>query len=363
MSATASRLKDDFQKALESLDLETYLDREGIDYRHSHGTRGLQLNLRECPACHNSGFKTYINAESGLGNCFHGGCGLKFNRFWLCKHVSGLAGDKLDDYVKETASQQGWLPKKEAVKLVKGDLKLPTKTFDLPVGEQNLQYLADRGITLATTAYFQLKFCQGGWYGYKLDDGDEKWVSYNDRVIIPIADLAGNMVSFQGRDVTGEQIPKYLFPVGYAVAGSHLYHGWGFADGVTTHAIVGEGAFDAFAVHQALQGAPEETRNMVALATFGMHLSSGPDGQIEKFLQLKERGLTTVTFMWDSEKKATIAAVKAGLQLMGIGLKVRIARLPAGKDPNEVPAAVVRQAIWDATTLTRLSAITLTMRA
>lgn len=348
-------MKHELQDSLAAIDVETLLDTEGVDYRHSYGTRGLQLNLRECPACKSPGFKTYINAETGLGNCFHGSCGFKFNKFWLIKHVSGLSGHALDSYIFETAKNQGWLPKKAAVKVVVAPLELPTKTFKLPHQGCNLKYLEDRGITAESARYFGLAFCEGGWWGYRLSDGAQKWVSYKDRVIIPIADLDGNLVSFQGRDITGEQEPKYLFPVGYAVAGSHLYHGWGFKDGVTTMAIVGEGVFDAIAIHQAIT----DYSWMFAVATFGMHLSGGPDGQIAKFTALKERGLRFVTIMWDGEKKATLAAVRAGLELLKIGLGVRIAMLPKDKDPNEVSPAVVRSAIYNAKTLTRSSAIAL----
>lgn len=350
----------EFQRALDSIDVETYLDREGVDYRLSYGTRGLQLNLRECPSCGEEGFKTYINAESGLGNCFHGACSFKFNRFKLFRCVSGLSGHAFSEYVTTVAAEQGWMPKKKRPELVQAELKLPSKTFTLPCDGQNLAYLAERGITLASCIHFHLHFCQGGWWGYLLEDGTEKWMGFDDRVIFPIKDLAGNMVSFQGRDITGEQIPKYLFPVGFAVSGSHLYNGDSFD--THKHAVVGEGVFDAIAIHQAVVDRPD-TAEIIALATFGMHLSGGPDGQVSKFLDLKERGLKVVTFMWDGELKATRAAIKAGIELMSIGLQVRIASLPPGKDPNEITPAEVRKAIFEATPLTRLSAVKILSRA
>ena len=158
--------------------------------------------------------------------------------------------------------------------------------------------------------------------------------------------------------------PKYQFPTGYAVAGSHLYNGQNFVDGEHVHAVVGEGAFDAIAIWQAILESTS-CRGMIPLATFGMHLSDGPGGQVEKFIRLKERGLKTVTFMWDAEAKATALAIKMGLKLMSLGLVVRIARLPAGFDPAQgpdkkpTPPALVRQAIFTAVKLTRLSAISM----
>jgi DNA primase len=354
----------ELQAALDKVDVEQYLDQEGVAYSHSYGTRGLQLNLHECPACGGGGRKTYVNAETGLGNCFHGDCSIKFNKFKLIQKVSGLTGRDLDSHIAALAEDQGWMPKRARAEIKRGNLELPSKLRPSPEGERHLRYLADRGVTEDSARWFQLTYCQGGWWNYKLDTGEEKWVSYDKRVVIPITDLAGTMVSFQGRDVVGDRLPKYLFPTGFAVAGSHLYNGQNFVDGTHTHAIVGEGAFDTIAIHQALAG-HASCKSMISLATFGMHLSSGPDGQISKFLTLKERGLQTVTMMWDGEGRAMAGAVKAGLQLTELGFKVQIAQLPAGYDPAQgpdktpTPPELVRKAILNATFLNRLSAVRL----
>jgi DNA primase len=355
-------LNPELQRALDKIDVEAYLDREAIDYRMSHGTRGLQLNLQECPFCHGTGRKTYVNAESGLGNCFHGSCSTpKFNLFKLIRGVSGLAGPALDEHIFSVAAEQGWLPKKARVEIVKRDLALPSKTTSLPLqtpaGPRNLRYLEERGVPADVAAYFNLAYCKGGWYRYEAE-GAEKFVSFDRRVIIPITDLAGTLVSFQGRDTTGKQLPKYLFPAGFAVAGSHLFNAQNFQNGVTRHVIVGEGAFDTIATHMAIDG-QAGFDSVLPIATFGMHLSGGPDGQVAKFVELRDRGLELVTFMWDGSRDALAASVKSGLTLMGVGLKVRIARLPLDKDPNEVPPATVRDAFYKATSLSRLSAVRL----
>jgi DNA primase len=354
--------RNELDAALAKIGVEAYLDREGIDYHQSYGTRGLQLNLNECPACHEGGRKTYINAETGLGNCFHGACGVKFNKFKLIKAVSGLAGKALDDHITAIAEEQGWMPKPKRVEMVRGDLELPSKLMPAvsPDGRL-LGYLANRGVLTETAEHFGLTYCKGGWWGYKLADGTQKWMSFDKRIVIPVADLAGKLVSFQGRDVTGKQEPKYQFPAGYAVAGSHIYNGHTFIEGRHTHALVGEGAFDAMAIHQAVPDEPA----MIAVATFGMHLSAGPDGQLAKFAELKTRGLTTVTIMWDGEKKALAAAIKAGFALIGLGLVVRIAMLPKDWDPAQdadgkpVPPATVCKWIYQAVKLDRLSAVKL----
>lgn len=358
----------ELDRALAKIGVEAYLDREGVEYTASYGTKGMQLNLHDCPACKEGGRKTYINAETGLGNCFHGACKATFNKFKLIRAVSGLSGHDLDAHISSVAEDMGWMPKREAVTITRGELELPSKLHQLPVGDQNLQYLQDRAVSLESCRWFNLSYCHGGWFKYSLADGTERFMSFDQRVIIPIADLAGKLVSFQGRDVTDTLDPKYLFPPGFAVAGSHIYNGHTFVDGKHTHAVVGEGAFDAIAVHQAIAGS-SSCEAMLAVATFGMHLSGGPDGQIAKLLQLQARGLKTITFLWDAEKKAMTHAVKMGLVLAGVGFTVRIGRLPAGYDPAQgpgkvnTPPAMVRSAIFNAVHLTRLSAIKLLAEA
>ncbi len=79
-------------------------------------------------------------------------------------------------------------------------------------------------------------------------------------------------------------------------------------------------------------------------------------------MQLRTRGVKEVTIMWDGEVRATTDAIAAGVILKGIGLKVRIAMLPRDKDPNEVPASVVRQAFYQAKPLTGSSGMLMAMQ-
>lgn len=355
--------------ALDLIDLQNYLDIESVGYKFSNGTRGQQLILDECPFCHEGGGKTYVNAENGLGNCFHGSCGVRFNKRKLFRQVSGLSGKAFAEHVKALAVNMGWMPKKERPSVLMASLALPKPMDKLPKDGRELQYLKLRGVTAESCEWFHLGYChEKAWWGYSLDDGTEKWVNYSRRVIVPIFDLDGAIVSFQGRDVTGEKLPKYLFPVGFAVAGKHLFNGHSFTEGVHDHAIVGEGAFDAIAIHQALQTNPG-CKNMLGLATFGMHLSGGSDSQIDRFITLRERGLKTVTLMWDGEAKAMEQAVKSGLLLSEVGLSVRIAALPSGYDPAQgpggspTPPQLVLDAIFKAELLTRTSAVRILMKS
>lgn len=339
----------ELREILDSVDIESYLDTEGLDYRPAQGSSGAQLNLRECPKCGGSKWKVYIGADSGLGNCFHGDCEAKFNKFsFIRAHMGDMEVRKFIDYLKGVAASQGWRPprKRSVATNTETAIKLPAH-HKLPINGRNLAYLASRDVSIDLANYFGLLYCHEGkyWYDY---EGQRKRQIYDGRIIIPVFDMDGEMVTFQGRDITGTAEKKYLFPSGIASTGAHLYNIQN-ASGVK-RAVIGEGAFDVIAIKRALDEDPT-TRDIVALGSFGKHLSHGsPNGsdQIGKLIKLKALGLEEVTFMWDGEPQALEDACDAALMVRQVGLIARIAILPAGRDPNEVAPSVVRAAYWKA---------------
>ena len=347
---------EDLQEALDTIDMESWLDREGVKYKVTRGSRGTQLNVKECPCCGNSNWKVYLNADNGLGNCFSGDCETKFNKWKFIQATLGTATTRqVIEHIKEAAAEQGWQPRIRSTAAVRHstELQLPD-SYELPIGTRNLKYLENRGITADIARYFRLRFSKRGVFEYLDDYGKRMRQDYSDRILIPIYDLTGDLVSFQGRDTTGTAERKYLFPPGFASTGSYLYNGQN-AIGAKRVAI-GEGAFDVMAIKIALDG-DSALRDVVPVGTFGKHLSEGSENsQLAKFILLKQHGLREVTFMWDGEKKATQDAVKAALLCRSVGLVARIAFLPRDKDPNEVAPEVVRQAFWKAEVLSPATA-------
>lgn len=347
----------ELEEILNKLDIGHYLDREGIDYKETTGTRGMQYNLRTCPVCGGDKWKVFIGAESGLGNCFSGSCDKKFNKFSFIQAHSRLAGKNLMEHIKAVGQEVGWRPARKssvAMHLNTADLKLPD-SFPLPINGQNLKYLQNRGFGLDIVKYMGLRYCLKGFHPYLKPDGTQGWQPFHKRIIIPVVDLDGNLVSFQGRDITGQAEKKYLFPTGYAVTGSHLYNGHNVRD--TSRIVMNEGVFDVAATKIALDE-DESLRDVVPIGSFGKHLS--PD-QIQKFEVLRARGVREVTIMWDGEVAALDDAILAGGQLKALGFSVRIALLPKDKDPNEVPPSVVRQAFYSALPLTHANAVKMRM--
>lgn len=350
---------EELQEALETIDIEGWLDREGVQYRVTRGARGTQLNVKECPCCGNANYKVYLNQETGLGNCFHGDCNEKFNKWkFISKSLGHLGTREVIDHIKEVAREQGWRPprKKSMAVNLKTDLILP-ESVALPVAGRNLKYLDNRGIAGHVASYFGLRFSRRGVFPYFSPDGERLVQDYAMRIIIPVFDLNGDLVSFQGRDITGQAEKKYLFPPGFASTGSHLYNGHN-AVGVE-RVVIGEGAFDVAATKIALDG-EMALRDVVPIGSFGKHLSHGDDeSQLAKLLTLQERGLRQVTLMWDGEDKAIEDAIEAGLLLRRYGFQARIAVLPKDRDPNEVAPSVVRSAFWRAESVNESVAVRL----
>lgn len=339
-----------FEEIEEELDFEFFLDRESVSYKQGRGVSGMQFNIKTCPSCDDSRWRTYLGAETGRGNCFV--CGRGFNKLSFIHAYLGNDKDNWGDtmrYVNELLREQGWRPKRQVMAATFDDeVTLPT-SIALPTEDGgNLVYLEQRGFDGEIARYFGLRYCQFGWWKYKDENGINATQNFSNRVIIPVYDLDGKLKTFQGRDIIGNSDRKYLFPKELPGTGRYLLNGHNVL--ATDSACMGEGAFDVAAIKIAFDEAPD-LRHVVPIGSFGKHLSYGSevgDDQLGRFNQLRARGLKYVTIMWDGEEKALIAALNAAKLLTGIGLVVRVALLPPGKDPNEISAEEVRKAYYEA---------------
>lgn len=343
----------ELEEAIETIDMEYWLDQQGIDYRNTRGSSGEQLNIKECPCCGNENWKVYMNAESGLGNCFV--CEEKLNKWKFIRNIlSDATPREVIEQIKQSAKEQGWRPARVTTAAVdeQSDLLLPT-SFALPHCGKSLKYLDNRGINSDIAKYFNLRISTNGVFKYTLH-GKAMVQDYSKRIIIPIYDMSGELVSFQGRDITGTAEKKYLFPPGYASTGSILYNAHNVIG--LSHLVMGEGVFDVAATKIAMDG-DVNLRDIGQIGSFGKHLSHGDtNSQLAKLIYLKEKGLKTLTYMWDGESKAIVAAVDSAMIVNQYGIQTRIAILPKDKDPNECNAAEVINAFYKAETINKLTA-------
>lgn len=344
------------------LDPVALLDWLGCEYKQKHGRSGPQLNVKTCPRCGGSSWKVFLSAETGLGNCFHGACvGLPgFNLFSFARHTLGSA-DEAAKVLQSLGARTLARSRQSIESAVKtaGRWSLP-ESVDLPntsAFEKGLpDYLIDRGFTCETAKKHKWRYCTRGSFTLDAASGQVSQ-RYDQRIILPVCDLSGEIVTFQGRDVTGKQQPKYLFPPGLPGSGRLLYNGH---RAIGSPAIViGEGVFDVAAIDQALQSVKGDYffRQFVPVGSFGKHLSlDGADSQASKLAYLKQRGLQKIVLMWDGEPAALKAAMETGERLARLlNLEVKVARLP-GKDPNEVEPEVVLHSLREAISVTGKSA-------
>jgi DNA primase len=354
---------------LDLVDPEDFLIWLGVDYQMTRGRSGVQLNIKECPRCGGAERKVYLNAESGLGNCFHGSCVDEpgYNLFSFTRAFFEGDAKETVAQLKNYAATVGWKPKKKAplTQSVKaaGAITLP-KSYAIPINGKNLSYLQTRGISIEIATELGLRFCKQGGFDYTAPDGNKRRQDYSGRVIVPVRDLQGEVRTFQGRDITGTAERRYLFPPGLAGTGQFLFNAHNALNCETL--IIAEGVFDVAATLMALKD--DHTQSCGVVGSFGKRISmsaQGEEDQLSQLYKLRESGTKQFIFLWDGDLATLNDACDEALQLRRYGFDTYIAMLPAGKDPNEVPASVVRQAInaaHQATTM-KVNAIKMRLRA
>ena len=211
-----------------------------------------------------------------------------------------------------------------------------------PYGKGALAYLNGRGISQEIISSFSIGYALDsftsllsnlGRHGYKGEEllaaglvaegRQQLYDKFRNRVMIPIKDPKGKIVGFGGR-VLDNSTPKYLntaetewfnkrrllfaMDVAYKAIRS------------SRQAIVVEGYMDAISLHAA------GISNVVA--------SMGTAFATEQAKLLK-RIASEIVFCYDSDSAGRKASVRAVSIARAEGLKVRIAGVPEGKDPDE----------------------------
>lgn len=360
VSGRAGGNNDELFQMLDRMEIEDFLSFHAVDYRVARGRSGTQLNLRECPRCHGTDWKVYLNADTGLGNCFHGSCVGEpgYNKFSYIYNLFDKNYRDTLNAIEAYGRTVGWRPvtRKERLKDEPiSEVTLPD-SIPLPFNGKTLKYLDERGFLAETVKYFGFRFSQKGHFDFSLA-GQARRQDYSRRVIIPIYDLTGKLVTFQGRAIDKDVEKKYLFPPGLPGAGRYLYNGQ-HAVG-KRRIVIGEGALDVAAIKQSFDQ-DEDFKDVIPVGSFGKSLSmsesSEQNDQLSDLLRLKELGLQEITMMWDGEVSTIKAAIDVALQLKGYGFVTRVATLPLNKDPNEVPSPIVRQVFNQATVITTMTA-------
>src|SRR5207247_1744150 len=147
---------------------------------------------------------------------------------------------------------------------------------------------------------------------------------FRGRLLFPIHDLRGRVVGFGGR-ILGEGEPKYLNSPDTPIfhKGKLLYnlHVAKHAIRKAERAILVEGYFDVLRL--SLAGIEE------VVAPLGTGLTP-------EQAQLVKRHVTQVILLYDADDAGLRATFRAGDELLREGLRVSVATLPPGEDPDKL---------------------------
>ncbi|HYN64359.1 MAG TPA: DNA primase [Candidatus Limnocylindrales bacterium] len=217
-----------------------------------------------------------------------------------------------------------------------------------PQGERAREYLEERGFTAATLDRFSIGYAPNNWEmltkrlaarGFSADELTGSGLAspsnrggvidrFRGRVIIPIRDSSGRAIGLGGRILPGVEGPKYLnSPAGPLFDKSHTLFAIDLAKTAIRReklTVIVEGYTDVMAAHQA------GFENVVA--SLGTALTRG---QIELALKYGE----AIALAYDVDLAGDSAAREGLLAQLGADhsvSKVRLVRIPDGKDPDEL---------------------------
>lgn len=302
-----------------------------------------------CPFHKETAPSFQVNAERGFFHCF--GCKESGDVFSFLMKRDGLsfvealhtlarrAGIPIPTRNPQRASRQ------EALRAAnRKALEFFRRALARPDGKQALAALRGRGLTDATITEYGLGYATGAWDDLSRALGRDgvpmririeaglvlegrrggHYDFFRNRLIVPILDGSGRVVSFAGRSLDGKE-PKYL-----NTKETPVYRKYGVLYGFDhararirreRQAILMEGYFDCLSAWQA------GVRNAVAVC--GTALTP----QHAKLLAAQTRD---VVLAFDSDPGGRRAAKKAVGVLLEAGIRVRVARFGDGRDPDDL---------------------------
>ncbi len=312
-----------------------------------------------CPSCGKWG-KFYVNRDSGAYLC--NGCELRGKSIiGLIAHVEDISWSEARGFIFKRAvkfrRRETLITLTDRIKLLRPgreleddetpsavDYELPagvipcynakTDTWKLP------PYLKERGLKTRTIKAWGLGYVgrRALWLDFPTR---EKPLYMAERLFIPIRCPAGH--SWTARDMTGEQIPKYMNPPG--ADHRRLLIGWNVAR-LTGDVTICEGPLDAIKLWQ---------HDITALALGGKELH---DEQLAQLMDLSPD--TAVTVMLDPEEQ--VAPLNVATRLSLHFKNIYLAKLPLGVDPGSSTREQAHRAVdearkWDGGRHARLAAI------
>ena len=301
-----------------------------------------------------------VNPSKGIYKCF--GCQKGGNAISFIMEMEGLEyrdaviylADRYGVTIPDDASSEAEDKLKRKKERVSNILKEAARFYylsyqDKDTGKPAREYADKRGLDKETLDHFGIGYSPLGWdtlykhlksKGYTDDEMMDSGIFirskknnnildlFRGRLMFPIFDPMGNIIAFGGRAL-GDEKPKYVnSPDSLVYKKQNHFYAMNFAKKEKSNTlIVVEGYMDAIAMHRA------GFRNTVA--SLGTAFT---DAQ----LRLCSRYAKEVVFFFDADyagQEAALRAIhmmsKALRKLSGVELRIKIAKVPDGKDPDE----------------------------
>lgn len=327
-------------------------------------------NLKgKCPFHNEKTPSFYVTPERGSYHCF--GCGAGGDIFSFVQQFEGLdfmgslklladrAGVKLEfDKASEIHKSE-----KERLLAIMEDA---TVFFEegLAHSAAAREYLKGRGITEVTAKKFRIGFIPADWrllFTYlkskKYTDADiekaglikrpdevvngirkEYYDRFRGRVMFPISDSSGRVIAFSGRILVDDgKSAKYLnSPDTILFNKSTVLYGIDKAKQdirIKNYSILVEGQMDLVLSHQA------GIKNTVAVSGTALADTLVSKENIVNNLGIIKRLSNNIILAFDSDNAGRKAAMRSASIAMSLGMDVKIADLPEGKDPADLVLA------------------------
>ena len=311
-------------------------------------------NFKGCCPFHNEKTPSFYVYDDGRFHCF--GCGVNGDAIGFVMQSQGAS---FIEAVRSLAAEAGLelpqaSPEAAEADRRRGDLHAVLaeaatafqRRLQLPEGRRALDYLRDRGLSDESVARFGLGWSGEGRGALATDlarggigpellletgltrpseDGRPAFELFFNRVMFPIRDRSGRVISFGGRTL-GDGQPKYVNgPETALFSKRRTLFGLDFARAAAREgAVVAvvEGYTDVIALHQAGFGG--------AVAPLGTALT---EEHLEELWRVSP--LPVLCFDGDAAGgRAAARAAELALPLLTAGRSLRLATLPAGDDPD-----------------------------
>lgn len=292
------------QTLFESFDILSYLDERAIPYNTSGKNVSSGWIGISCPSCSDHSDHLGVHLGAKTFSCFR--CGDKGTALQLVMKIEECSKSRAIEIIRKFSKKDFvYRPTKRETAETISQPKGITKKFD-PVFKE---YLEKRRYS---PDYLIKKYdlYSGGYVG-----------DFPLQIVIPVY-LKGNIVTYQGRDITNKaNTPYKAFPIEKSILAvkQTLYN----IDSVKDRAVVVEGITDAWRIGEG------------AVATFGTQFT---DEQVRLLLEVKG----TIFIMYDAEEDAQKQAYILGNILRSSGKEVEILIIDKG-DPDNLEDHEVAQ--------------------